>query len=210
VIDVSNILLSSRAFKTTAITDAFHNLLIHSANNAPSITVIVNSVKEGKMHPKIIELQQRLKQLGFNDVTLLDVLHDDLSILNQTSLVILNGGYQFYLLHCLKKSGAFNLLKERIKDGMPVYGISAGALVLGPDINMYQYLYPEDNWFADTDLSAIGATKIRIYPHFDQHIQLDPQLATKLRHWEIVKNQTITRLTNQEALLIENDRVIKL
>ncbi|WP_225430355.1 hypothetical protein [Lentilactobacillus hilgardii] len=133
---MSNILLSSRAFKTTAITDAFHNLLIHSANNAPSITVIVNSVKEGKMHPKIIELQQRLKQLGFNDVTLLDVLHDD--------------------------------------------------------------------------LSAIGATKIRIYPHFDQHIQLDPQLATKLRHWEIVKNQTITRLTNQEALLIENDRVIKL
>lgn len=91
---MSNILLSSRAFKTAAITDAFHNLLIHSANNDPSITVIVNSVKEGKMHPKIIELQQRLKQLGFNNVALLDVLHDDLSILNQTSLVILNGGYQ--------------------------------------------------------------------------------------------------------------------
>lgn len=206
---MTNLLLSSRAFKTSAITTAFQDL-IPRLPTTPTITVIANSVKEGKQHPKNISLVNQINQLGFNNTFLVDVLKDDLTVLERSSIVILNGGYQFYLLHCLKHSGAFNILKKRISDGMPLYGISAGALVLSPDISLYQYLYPEDNWFSDTDLSALHATDIRIYPHFDQHILHNPNLDSKIHHWEITNQKNITRLTNQEAVLIKDGIITKI
>ena len=58
---MSNILLSSRAFINKNITRSFINLLGNVDFEADQIVIIVNSVKKGKNHPKMIELQRNVK-----------------------------------------------------------------------------------------------------------------------------------------------------
>ncbi len=142
---LANLLLSSRAFKTPAITNAFFRLLSEQHDAQVPIAIIVNAVKEGKQHPQNLALLQKIKSLGFSNTTLVDVLTDNLTHLREAQMIVLNGGFEFYLLHCLKQSGAFSMIKDRIMTGIPAYGISAGAIALGPDEALFEALYPEDN-----------------------------------------------------------------
>ena len=56
------------------------------------------------------------------------------SELNKFSGIYIGGGNTFYLLDEIKKSGFFNKLKAKAVSGMPVYGGSAGAIILGKTI----------------------------------------------------------------------------
>lgn len=206
---MSNLLLSSKAFQTTAITDAFFKLT-QPKGFGSKIFVVVNSIKEGRHHPKMIELRTKLNRLGFQKVVLFDVLHDNLNDLDQADVIILNGGYEFYLLHCLKTASADKKIQSLIKQGVPFYGISAGAIVLGPDLGLYQYLYPEDNLFNDRDLASLNGTNIRIYPHSDKHVIQIPDLADKISKWEHAHHQQVTQLNNDQGMIVHNDQTVRI
>jgi dipeptidase E len=209
MVQLSNLLLSSRAFKTPAITQAFIKML-PAHHQSSKISIIVNSVKEGRLHPKMIALQTQLHALGFRNVTLFDVFQDNLDILKQSDALILNGGYEFYLLHALKSSNADQVINDLAQNNRPIYGISAGAIVLGPDLQLYQYLYPEDNLLQDKDLHGLKLTTTRIYPHFDQHAITNPGLIDQINHWENTHHQSVIRLNNDEGLLIQDENVKRL
>ncbi len=56
------------------------------------------------------------------------------SALQRYAAVYLGGGNTFYLLHELRRSGLTNGLIRFARSGRPIYGGSAGAVVLGRDI----------------------------------------------------------------------------
>ncbi|MCG5035969.1 Type 1 glutamine amidotransferase-like domain-containing protein [Lactiplantibacillus plantarum] len=122
------LLLSSRAFSTVAVTDAFFTLVAPVAKNSARIVIIVNSVSTGKNHPQMVALQQTVQQLGYAHVQLLDVLTDDLAALNTATVIILNGGYEFLLLKNLRETHVLERLRTLALAGKPIYGISAGAI----------------------------------------------------------------------------------
>ncbi|KGO32546.1 hypothetical protein Q757_00360 [Oenococcus alcoholitolerans] len=82
-------------------------------------------------------------------------------------------------------------------------------MVLGPDLNLFDKLYPEDNFYHMTDCSALNVTAVRVYPHYDKQLKNDPTLEQKLINWEINTQQQITRLKDDQGILI-NDRNITL
>lgn len=205
---MSNILLSSRAFINKNITRSFINLLGNVDFEADQIVIIINSVKEGKNHPKMIELRKTVQALGFKNVILFDALADNPIILENAKAVILNGGYEFLLLDNLKKAGIIDFLQKLAIKGKPFYGISAGAIVLGPDLDLYDELYPEDNINNDIDMISINATSFRIYPHYDAHLKLDGHLQETISNFEEKTGKSITRLTNEQGILIRNDEGI--
>ena len=202
-----NILLSSRAFCSAAITDAFLSMFpaVDRANAA--IVIIVNAVDNGKRHPQMLALQQTVRQLGFTQVQLLDVLTDDLTVLDTADAIILNGGYEFLLLKSLQRVGLLSRLRQLALTGKPIYGISAGAILLGPDLDLYATLYPEDNVDRLTVTTAIAATAVRIYPHYDRHCEYNPQLPQLITDWERRTGQIVTRLTNSQGRLLQGTRV---
>lgn len=57
------LLLSSRAFSTVAVTDAFFTLVAPVAKNSARIVIIVNSVSTGKNHPKWWHYNKRFSSL---------------------------------------------------------------------------------------------------------------------------------------------------
>ncbi|MBY8573908.1 Type 1 glutamine amidotransferase-like domain-containing protein [Lactiplantibacillus plantarum] len=201
------LLLSSRAFSTVAVTDAFFTLVAPVAKNSARIVIIVNSVSTGKNHPQMVALQQTVQQLGYAHVQLLDVLTDDLAALNTATVIILNGGYEFLLLKNLRETHVLERLRTLALAGKPIYGISAGAILLGPDLDLYAYLYPEDNTEQLASTTAINATTIRIYPHYDVHCEVKPQLPQLITDWEHKTGVTVKRLINNQGLLVHGSQI---
>ncbi|MFO7661086.1 MAG: Type 1 glutamine amidotransferase-like domain-containing protein [Chloroflexota bacterium] len=56
------------------------------------------------------------------------------AIFDRAGVVYISGGNTFLLNHRLHRSGVFDLLQQRIIDGLPVVGFSAGATICGPTI----------------------------------------------------------------------------
>jgi len=198
------LLLSSRAFCNQAITVAFMDMVQPIRDRTDQILIIVNSVNEGKQHPKMIELQATVRALGFDQVELFDVLTDDLTLLTTAKAIILNGGYEFLLLKNLRTMHLLAELRRLMLSGTPIYGISAGAILLGPDLDLFAQLYPEDNEEQLTATPAINATQLRIYPHYDRHCELNPQLPQLIEYWERQTGKNVTRLTNVQSVLIRD------
>ncbi|WP_400250220.1 Type 1 glutamine amidotransferase-like domain-containing protein [Lactiplantibacillus plantarum] len=138
---------------------------------------------------------------------LLDVLTDDLAALNTATVIILNGGYEFLLLKNLRETHVLERLRTLALAGKPIYGISAGAILLGPDLDLYAYLYPEDNTEQLASTTAINATTIRIYPHYDVHCEVKPQLPQLITDWEHKTGVTVKRLTNNQGLLVHGSQI---
>ncbi|WP_439424651.1 hypothetical protein ACKP2L_00430 (plasmid) [Oenococcus alcoholitolerans] len=114
---MTKILLSSRAFSNQRIISAFSFLF--NSNSVDYAVLIVNSTKERKKSPRIIELQHEIKNLGLN-VKLFDVLKDNPAVLEQAKAIIFNGGYEFLLLHDLKKANLINKIRLLITANIPV------------------------------------------------------------------------------------------
>ncbi len=64
--------------------------------------------------------------------------------------IFIGGGNTYKLLHEIKESGALSKLAEYLKAGGPVFGGSAGAIILGADIDTCRY--------ADENLAGLSDT----------------------------------------------------
>jgi len=85
-----------------------------------------------------LESRRRLEDLGLI-VLPLELEHatpDEVqSTLDQAQVVFVEGGNAFYLLHHARRSGFAEILPPLLDRGACVYvGVSAGAVVLGPDL----------------------------------------------------------------------------
>ncbi|WAM37733.1 Type 1 glutamine amidotransferase-like domain-containing protein [Leuconostoc pseudomesenteroides] len=146
--------------------------------------------------------------MNIQQVDFLDVEFEDANKLFDYDLIFLNGGYPFYLLHFIKKSGADLILKKINQNGGLIFGLSAGSIVLGPSIALMQYLYPEDNQFNDTNLDGLNLTAIHVYPHFKEMLTRDPTIKEKIDKYESKTGINITRLDNNQAIAVDKNTQI--
>ena len=64
--------------------------------------------------------------------------------LSEYAAIFIGGGNTYCLLQRLKNSGAFEQIKEYLNNGGIVYGGSAGAIILGKDIDACLYMDSND------------------------------------------------------------------
>lgn len=204
---MQQLLLSSRALVTDALKQAFIALCDQTDDQSDQIVIIVNAVDDGKRHPQVLKLQQAIQNMGFQNVTLFNVDVDDFQTLVTAKAIVISGGYEFKLVDHLKRSGMLLQLRTLINQGKPVYGISAGAIVLGPDLDLFATLYPEDNFLPDKHVPAIQATNVYICPHYDRQCAADATLANQISDWEHQQHVQVTRLNDKQGLAIHGDLV---
>ena len=71
--------------------------------------------------------------------------------------VFIGGGNTYLLLHRLRETGLGHLLAERVREGTPCYGGSAGAIVLGAHIGTAAHMDSNDVGLTDpTGLDLFG------------------------------------------------------
>ncbi|WEV68048.1 Type 1 glutamine amidotransferase-like domain-containing protein [Bifidobacterium sp. ESL0769] len=88
-------------------------------------------------------------------------------ILSTCDIIWIGGGNSFFLLHALRRSKAADLIIEQVAAGKTYVGVSAGAVVAGPDIG---YIGKMDERGAAPmlqDVTGLNLVDFRVVPHLD-------------------------------------------
>jgi dipeptidase E len=118
-------------------------------------------------HDKLAAMaQERFEKMGYG----LDSIHtasDPVQAVNDTDAIFIGGGNTFRLLKTLYDRELLSPIRERVADGMPYMGASAGSNVAGPTIrttNDMPIVEPPS-------FDALGLVSFQINPHY---IDADP------------------------------------
>ncbi len=114
------------------------------------------------------ESLQRLKGLGITLVEI-DLASDDrqilLSKLDQVDGLYVAGGNTFYLLHLLYKNKLMGLIRTKVKEGMPYFGESAGAVLLAKSIEPVKTIDDPDDAPELESFEGLGLLEFFPLPH---------------------------------------------
>ncbi|MDO9181430.1 MAG: Type 1 glutamine amidotransferase-like domain-containing protein [Bacteriovorax sp.] len=86
----------------------------------------------------------------------------------QSDLIYLGGGNTFHFLHHLKKNHMFGHLQEFLKKDGVLCGLSAGAIVLSPNINTANFpsFDRDENLIGLKNLKGMGLVNFEFFPHY--------------------------------------------
>ena len=97
----------------------------------------------------------------------------------RSDIIYLAGGNTFYFLKHLRESGFLKHLATQVRRGKTVAGLSAGALILTP--NVYLAGYPahdcDPNEVRLKNLKSLGAVPFEFYPHYVSSARTNKALA---------------------------------
>ena len=97
----------------------------------------------------------------------LDKVYDPsrLEVLLDCDAIHLTGGNTYYFLHWLRKRNMLSPLRQYVARGGVLIGVSAGAIMMTPDITTAA-LCGDEPFEDDTDLAALHLVDFAFVPHF--------------------------------------------
>ncbi|MBS3681120.1 Type 1 glutamine amidotransferase-like domain-containing protein [Ornithinibacillus massiliensis] len=203
---MAKIFLTSNGFFTDTIKNEFLTIIKEQLLN-PKAVIITTASPHKETNKYAIKAKNDFIKMGIKQVEFLDIEFDEPNKLKQYNIIYINGGNPFKLLYHMKKSGADSILKELVKQPTIFVGVSAGAVILGPNIEVVNYFTPEMNVFELNDLTALTITEKAIFPHYDsEDIFANPSgksIEERLTEFERQKNMSVTRLREDQILLID-------
>tara|TARA_Y100000780_G_scaffold229574_1_gene249531 strand:+ start:33436 stop:34107 length:672 start_codon:yes stop_codon:yes gene_type:complete len=105
----------------------------------------------------------------------------------QSDLIHLGGGNTFYFLKYLRQYGYLEFLREYVLMGKVLTGLSAGAIMMTPNIKTASYpsFDRDENEEGVRNLKALGLVRFEFFPHYKNSLRYDRELLAKsknLRH----------------------------
>lgn len=152
--------------------------------------------KEDESFIKIVK--QKLISLGLKEgnITVHNVeLPIEIKRVNTFDVVYFCGGNTFYLLYHIRKTGTDKLIKKFVKKPGRVYvGVSAGSMIVGPNIDLAE---PFDaNEVHLKDKTGLQLIKTMVSPHYCEEER------AFIEEYERKTKQRIVPLTDNQALLV--------
>ncbi len=148
--------------------------------------------------------RKALAALGYRVVELdiEGIEESKLSALASVDAVFVEGGSPFFLLQAMRESGFDEAVTEAVRSGVPYVGISAGAVVAGPDL---EPLAATSNTALGSRLrstKALGLVDAVVFPHHnspDRAAQFEEARARYGSRFELVP------LADTQAMIVDDD-----
>ena len=90
---------------------------------------------------------------------------DMLKPLLECDAIHLSGGNTYYFLYWLRKRGMIEVLTRYVADGGVLIGVSAGSILMTPDISTSSF-FGDELIPGETDFSGLGLVDFSFVPHF--------------------------------------------
>jgi dipeptidase E len=146
---------------------------------------------------------QELKSLGLTYKGINISEEKDLSDIKGFDVYYVCGGNTFYILDRLHKTGLDMVLIDEVKSGKFYIGVSAGSIVVGPDIEVAGIGGADENDVHMVDLTGLRLTRLIISPHYCGEQEHEVTDFKKKRAGEHV-----VTLTDEQAVLIVDGEII--
>ncbi|WP_312093703.1 Type 1 glutamine amidotransferase-like domain-containing protein [Niallia sp.] len=201
---MANLFLTSNGFYTETIKNEFLTILKKQRTN-PKAVIITTASPLKEKNKFALKTKNDFLEMGINQVDFIDVEVEKGEKLEEYNIIYINGGNPFRLLYFMKKSGADSILKSLSKQNAILIGASAGAVILGPSIDVVQYFSPKMNEVGLNNFTALALTEIAIFPHYDREDAFKDasgkSIEDRLIEFERVHDISITRLRDDEYIL---------
>lgn len=159
-----------------------------------------NIYKEKNYH--VDRTARELEQLGMA-VECFDFDTRSPDALLDYDLVEMIGGNPYYLLHAIRLRGFADALREFAENRIMI-GWSAGALVIGPTLELIDRYSPEMNEVGLTNLSALALTDVQILPHYSRFLARYKNFEETCVRYEREKRCRVIRISDGEGVLIHD------
>ena len=193
------LLLTSAGFENQKIAKKFLELL-----NKPISEVKVVFIPTAARTPEEVEYIKKAKKeiivtgVKSKNIKTLNLDHPvDYTEVRGFDAIYVCGGNTFFLLKKVKESGFDKILKEFLEEGKLYVGVSAGSIIVGPDIEIAGWGSEADiNDIELKDLKGLNFTSLAVYPHYKVRLKKEIENYRKRVAYEVVT------LTDRQALLI--------
>lgn len=133
---------------------------------------------------------------------------DPVRAVQQAQAIYTGGGNTFLLLTTLYTLKLLDPIRERVRQGIPYMGASAGSNIAGLTIqttNDMPIIYPPS-------FEALGLVPFTINPHYidplPEELQAGETRAERIHEFHEWNNNPVVGLRNSGMLLIENDSIL--
>lgn len=157
--DKLNLLLLSNGALATKKAETVQELFGASPENPKTILYVAFALGDQDAATKRTE--SWMNPLGINIISA-HTVEDAVALLDKVDGVFVTGGNTFRLLDKLQKTGLLEAIRDKVRDGFPYMGASAGINVTGPTIMTTNDM----PIVAPRDFNAMGLVPFQINPHY--------------------------------------------
>ncbi|WP_419874899.1 Type 1 glutamine amidotransferase-like domain-containing protein [Candidatus Pristimantibacillus sp. PTI5] len=202
---MAKILLTSNGFYTKAIKNQFLKF-IHGEKSQMKATIITTASPQKENNRYAQKAKEDFKGMGFQNIDFIDLEFDNPEILTQNDVIYISGGNPFNLLFHTKKSGADEILRKLASQNVVIVGVSAGAILLGPNIKIVHFFTPQMNTLNIEDFTALDLTSKLIFPRYDREDLFKDgtgkSIEDRLEEFEALEKCEVTRLKDDQCISI--------
>jgi len=189
------LLLTSTGLSTANIVNAFLSQVIKPRNEIRVLFIPTAALTKEELYYTEVS-KKELEDLGIKDIKVLDLnknyKYDDI---RNYDVMYVCGGNTFYLLTKIRETGFNDLIKEFILDNKLYFGVSAGSIIVCPNIDICSPF--DENVTNIQDLNALNIIDFFISPHYTESEK--PILEKVMKKYP---NLRLVTLTDTQALLI--------
>lgn len=192
------LLLTSTGFTNPKVRDFFVKILNKPISEVKIIFIPTASRTEEELY-YVKESKTELINIGIKSKNLFVYNLDKKLSYNKArsyDVIYTCGGNTFYLTLKMREDGFDNIIKQLVKEGKLYFGVSAGSILAGPNIDIASPYDPNDVKLKN--LSGLGLTDIIVSPHYTDN---DKEVVKRFKRKEKYK---IVPLTDSQALFISD------
>lgn len=166
------IFLTSTGLENQKIANCFETSFL--PKELKDLSFLIVSIQETENHAFYLEkFLDKIKSMGVLDIDVFKLGNKKFVPQKDYDVVFVCGGNTFDYLDRIRKTGLDNFLKDFFNKEDGVYvGISAGSIVVGPDISIAGWgSEGDENNINLKDLKGLGLIEFLVYPHYREDLK---------------------------------------
>jgi dipeptidase E len=169
-------------------------------------TCLIFTIRQESDWQWVEHYHKELEEIGLpcDDVNISE--EKDFSNLPAYDIYYVCGGNTFYILDRLRKTNLDKVILEAVSKGKLYVGVSAGSIIMGPDIKVAGIGEEGDeNDIYLEDLAGFGLVPYMISPHYTEKEKIYLDAFKEER-----KGEQVVELTDDQAIFVEDEKMVKI